>query len=117
MRQNHLLEKCKKKIAGLGETGRCLKWADGEAEAERSRGGGAEPAESGQYPLHARKGEKPKTGTVKIPLENKEREDMTMELTYEKCGNYLTPNLIPNREPEGELRKFGLMRQQIRCGG
>ena len=35
-----------------------------------------------------------------------------MELIYEKCGDYLIPNLIPNREPEGELRKFGLMRRQ-----
>ena len=35
-----------------------------------------------------------------------------MELTYEKCGDYLIPNLIPNREPEEELRKFGLMRRQ-----
>ncbi len=34
-----------------------------------------------------------------------------MELIYEKCGDYLVPNLIPNQEPEGELRKFGLMRK------
>lgn len=34
-----------------------------------------------------------------------------MNLTYEKCGNYLIPNLIPDPELEGELRKFGLMRQ------
>lgn len=34
-----------------------------------------------------------------------------MKLTYEKCGDYLIPNLIPNPEPEGELRKFGLMRR------
>ena len=32
-----------------------------------------------------------------------------MNLTYEKCGDYLIPNLIPDPEPEGELRKFGLM--------
>ena len=32
-----------------------------------------------------------------------------MDLTYEKCGDYLIPNLIP--DPEGELRKFGLMRK------
>ena len=32
-----------------------------------------------------------------------------MNLTYEKCGDYLIPNLIP--DPEGELRKFGLMRK------
>ena len=32
-----------------------------------------------------------------------------MDLTYEKCGDYLIPNLIPDPEPEGELRKFGLM--------
>ena len=35
-----------------------------------------------------------------------------MDLTYEKCGDYLIPNLIPNPEPEGELRKFGLMRRR-----
>jgi len=34
-----------------------------------------------------------------------------MNLTYEKCGDYLIPNLIPDQEPEGELRKFGLMRK------
>ena len=34
-----------------------------------------------------------------------------MNLTYEKCGDYLIPNLIPNPGPEGELRKFGLMRK------
>ena len=34
-----------------------------------------------------------------------------MNLTYEKCGDYLIPNLIPDPGPEGELRKFGLMRK------
>lgn len=34
-----------------------------------------------------------------------------MKLTYEKCGDYLIPNLIPDSEPEGEVRKFGLMRR------
>ena len=34
-----------------------------------------------------------------------------MDITYEKCGDYLIPNLIPDPEPEGELRKFGLMRK------
>lgn len=34
-----------------------------------------------------------------------------MYLTYEKCGDYLIPNLIPGPELEGELRKFGLMRK------
>lgn len=34
-----------------------------------------------------------------------------MELTYEKCGDYMIPNLIPDPEPVGELRKFGLMRK------
>ena len=34
-----------------------------------------------------------------------------MNLTYEKCGDYLIPNIIPNPESEGELRKFGLMRK------
>ena len=34
-----------------------------------------------------------------------------MNITYEKCGDYLIPNLIPDPEPEGELRKIGLMRK------
>lgn len=34
-----------------------------------------------------------------------------MNITYERCGDYLIPNLIPDQEPEGELRKFGLMRK------
>lgn len=40
-----------------------------------------------------------------------EREEQTMNLAYEKCGDYLIPNLIPDPKPEGELRKFGLMRR------
>ena len=39
------------------------------------------------------------------------KEDNIMNLTYEKCGDYLIPNLILDPEPEGELRKFGLMRK------
>lgn len=34
-----------------------------------------------------------------------------MNITYEKCGDYLIPNLIPGPELEGGLRKFGLMRK------
>ncbi len=34
-----------------------------------------------------------------------------MNLTYEKCYEYPIPNLIPDPKPEGELRKFGLMRK------
>lgn len=34
-----------------------------------------------------------------------------MNLTYERCGDYLIPNLLPDPEPAGELRKFGLMRK------
>ena len=34
-----------------------------------------------------------------------------MNITYEKCGDYLIPNLIPDPEPEGELKKFGLIRR------
>ena len=34
-----------------------------------------------------------------------------MNITYEKCGDYLIPNLITDPEPDGELRKFGLMRK------
>lgn len=39
-----------------------------------------------------------------------EREEF-MNITYEKNGDYLIPNIVANPEPEGELRKFGLMRQ------
>lgn len=39
-----------------------------------------------------------------------------MNITYEKCGDYLIPNLIPDPEPEGELRKFGLMRKSYLLG-
>ena len=35
-----------------------------------------------------------------------------MNLTYEKCGDYLIPNIITDSEPEGELRKFGSMRKR-----
>lgn len=34
-----------------------------------------------------------------------------MNLTYEKYGDYLIPNIITDPEQEGELRKFGLMRK------
>ncbi len=34
-----------------------------------------------------------------------------MDLTYEKCGDYLIPNLIPDPEPEEPLTKYGLMRR------
>ena len=34
-----------------------------------------------------------------------------MNLTYEKCGDYLIPNLIPDAEPEESLAKYGLMRR------
>lgn len=40
-----------------------------------------------------------------------ESEEEAMNITYEKCGDYLIPNLMPGPEPEGELRKFGLMRK------
>ena len=35
-----------------------------------------------------------------------------MNLTYEKCGDYLIPNVISDPEPDGELRKLGMMRKQ-----
>lgn len=34
-----------------------------------------------------------------------------MKLTYDKSGDYLVPNLLPNPEPNGQLRKYGLMRK------
>ncbi len=40
-----------------------------------------------------------------------ESEEQAVNTTYEKCGDYLIPNLIPDSEPEGEVRKFGLMRR------
>lgn len=36
-----------------------------------------------------------------------------MELTYEKNGDYLIPNLLPNAEPEEPLTRFGLMRKNF----
>ena len=36
-----------------------------------------------------------------------------MELTYEKHGDYLIPNLIPNEEPEQPLTKYGQMRKNF----
>lgn len=36
-----------------------------------------------------------------------------MELTYEKNGDYLIPNLILKEEPEGTLTKYGLMRKNF----
>ncbi|MDE5698364.1 MAG: TnpV protein [Lachnospiraceae bacterium] len=38
---------------------------------------------------------------------------MNMELTYEKNGDCLIPNLIPNEEPEGTLTRYGLMREKF----
>lgn len=48
-----------------------------------------------------------------------------MELEYIKAGDYEIPNLIPNKEPQEPLTKFGLMhrtwlkritgRSSIRC--
>ena len=36
-----------------------------------------------------------------------------MKLTYEKNGDYLIPNLIPNEEPEQALTRYGLMRRNF----
>ena len=36
-----------------------------------------------------------------------------MKLTYEKNGDYLIPNLMPNEEPEQALTKYGLMRKKF----
>ena len=41
-------------------------------------------------------------------IDFKEREEQTMNLTYEKCGDYLIPNLISDLEPEGELALHGM---------
>lgn len=35
-----------------------------------------------------------------------------MEITYEKNGDYLIPNIIPNKEPAQPLTKYGLMRKE-----
>lgn len=42
---------------------------------------------------------------------NSWKERLFMNITYEKNGDYLIPNLISDPEPEEELRKFGLMRK------
>lgn len=54
--------------------------------------------------------DKKKNCSRKCELE--ESEWWNMNLTYEKCGDYLIPNLIPDPELDGEMRKFGLMRKQ-----
>ena len=36
-----------------------------------------------------------------------------MKLTYEKNGDYLIPNLMPDEEPEQALTKYGLMRKNF----
>ncbi|MCM1184544.1 MAG: TnpV protein [Roseburia sp.] len=36
-----------------------------------------------------------------------------MELTYRWEGDYLIPNIKMDGQPEGELRKFGLMRRNF----
>jgi hypothetical protein len=36
-----------------------------------------------------------------------------MKLTYEKNGDYLIPNLMPNEEPKQTLTKYGLMRKNF----
>lgn len=34
-----------------------------------------------------------------------------MNIEYEKCGDYLIPNLTANREPSEPLTKYGLLRR------
>lgn len=36
-----------------------------------------------------------------------------MELKYEKVGDQLIPNILPNEEPEGTLTKYGLLRKNF----
>ena len=36
-----------------------------------------------------------------------------MELTYERNGDYLIPNLVPNEEREGTLTRYGLLRENF----
>lgn len=48
---------------------------------------------------------------ISVPNCNSGKERLFMNITYEKNGDYLMPNLIPDPEPEGKLRKFGLMRR------
>ena len=36
-----------------------------------------------------------------------------MNLTYEKCGDYLIPNIIPDPEPGEELRKFRIDAEKL----
>ena len=45
------------------------------------------------------------------PKERKKGADK-MELTYKKMGDYLIPDIEMDEQPEGELRKYGLMRKQ-----
>lgn len=36
-----------------------------------------------------------------------EREEQAMNITYEKCGDYLIPNLLPDPESEGDYANMG----------
>lgn len=36
-----------------------------------------------------------------------------MELTYRQEGDYLVPDIEMDEQPEGELRKFGLLRKKF----
>lgn len=38
--------------------------------------------------------------------------ELNMELTYRQEGDYLVPDLEMDEQPEGELRKFGLLRKK-----
>lgn len=49
--------------------------------------------------------------TISVLNCNSWKERLFMNITYEKNGDYLIPNLISDPEPERELRKFGLMRR------
>ncbi len=43
--------------------------------------------------------------TISVPNCNSWKERLFMNITYEKNGDYLMPNLISDPESEGELRK------------
>ncbi len=36
-----------------------------------------------------------------------------MELNYIQSGDFMIPNIVANREPEGTLTKYGLMRRNF----
>ena len=119
--RNKLLEKYEKKIVALEKkvsdvSGLLEKMKQfisnrglGEAFAEFVKS--LEPKTMKERLTEKQKVVKEQTQQISVPNCNSWKERLFMNITYEKNGDYLISNLISDPEPEGELRKFGLMRR------